>query len=100
MTDEPHIVPRRRHWFKVGVLLLVLNVPFGYGGVAACTAFALARKQSCWCWLLLGGGMYGLSWLMLGVGLLLTGAEGIDYIKGLRGRHIRRRRERKASESE
>lgn len=92
MEDAPQIAPRRRHWFKVGVILLIVNVPFGYSGVAACTAMAIANRHACWCWLLLGGGIYGLSWAMLGIGLLLTGAEGVKYVKGLRGRQLRRSR--------
>ena len=76
--------------FKLGAALLLANVPFGYGGVIAASALAVMMKRPSW--LLVGGVAYALSWLMLGTGLLLTGPEGIKYIRGFRGRQIRRHR--------
>ena len=89
---RPSDTSRTRLWFKIGIGLLVLNVPFGYGGMAAAAALAVVTEEA-W-WALVGAGIYGLSWLMLGAGLLLTGAEGLEYIKGFRGRFLRRRHDK------
>ena len=81
--------------FKTGVVLLVINVPFGYGGMAITAAIAAAKKQPGW--LIAGGVIYGLSWLMLGLGILMAGPEGIKYVKGFRGKRLRKKAENNTS---
>ncbi len=59
--------------FHLGLLLLLVNVPFGYGALAFCGAMAVARASHAWA--LAGGICYGVSWLMLGAGTLLVGLQ-------------------------
>ena len=75
--------------FKIGLVLLVINIPFGYGGLAAAAAVATATHQPRW--LILGGACYAVSWLMLGAGFYLCGPEGMRYVRSLRDRVLRRR---------
>ena len=57
--------------FTVGLILLLGNVPFGYGALALCSALAAARDS--YAWGIAGGICYVLSWVMLGAGILLVG---------------------------
>ena len=60
--------------FKIGVLLLLINVPFGLVGVALGTA--LYAKTHHFFWQAVGIGLYALSWGMLGLGVWLAGPDG------------------------
>lgn len=75
--------------FKTGVALLILNVPLAYGGLAITAALAAITRSEIW--LLIGGAIYVFSWLMLAAGMLLAGPEGLKYVKGLRGRWLKKR---------
>jgi uncharacterized BrkB/YihY/UPF0761 family membrane protein len=57
--------------FTIGILLLLGNVPFGYGALAVCSAIAAAQKSKAWG--IAGAVCYVLSWMMLGLGILLVG---------------------------
>ncbi len=74
--------------FRIGVVLLILNVPIACGGLAATATLAIATKQKFW--LAIGGGIYALSWVMLGAGLWMAGPAGLKYVKGLRGRSLKK----------
>ena len=67
--------------FRFGVSLLLLNVPFGYGGLAVAAALATWSGNGRWLWL--GGACYAASWGMLGLGLLLCGRKGLEDARGL-----------------
>lgn len=65
--------------FRIGLLLLTINQPLGWGAMAACTALAVRTgRREFYFW---GIGAYAASWVMLGLGLLLAGREGTVYIR-------------------
>ena len=70
----------------MGMILLIINIPFGCIALAVCACFAAANKQPRW--LLAGIACYILSWFMLGLGFCLTGHEGYRYIRGLKTRKM------------
>lgn len=63
----------------IGVLLLLTNVPFGYGGAAICAAIGVRTKAPVWG--AAGVGVYILSWGMLILGVFLAGKETAQKIK-------------------
>ena len=69
--------------FKIGIFLLIFNIPFGYGGAAIVMAIASSKGRP-------GAGavwgiiVYAISWAMLGMGVLLTGKEGLAFVKKLK----------------
>jgi hypothetical protein len=67
--------------FRIGIILLVTNQPFGWGAMLICNAIAIHRHNTLF--FFLGIGAYALSWGMLGLGLLLAGPEGIKYSRSL-----------------
>ncbi len=67
--------------FKTGLILLILNFPVGYGGLAVTGAIAASTEKPFW--LLVGLGCYILSWIMLGAGIFLAGTEGIKTTKNI-----------------
>ncbi|MGR3179999.1 MAG: hypothetical protein ACUZ8E_18315 [Candidatus Anammoxibacter sp.] len=67
--------------FWIGIVLLVTNQPFGWAGMIICNSIAI--KEEDYFFSVLGFGIYGLSWGMLGLGALLSGREGIEYSKNL-----------------
>ena len=83
-----HVDPlRHRVLFAIGIGLIVVNVPFGWGALTVGAALAVALKQPQWLlWGMIG---YGVSWVLLGVGVLITGRTGLA-----KAREIRRRRRR------
>ena len=85
-------MPRRRHpgFFRViqhslrsfrglspmaftGLVLLEINVPFGWGGAAICEAMAVRSGDHRWA--VAGVAVYALSWGMVGLGLLMAGRQ-------------------------
>jgi len=71
MSVDPE---RHKFLFRVGIALLALNIPIGWGGGALCVFLAgLTRRRD---WLLVGLWVYGLSWLVLGLGFWLAGPAG------------------------
>jgi hypothetical protein len=83
-----HVDPQRhRVLFTVGVALVALNVPLGWLGLLVCGALAATRREPRWAWA--GVAAYAFSWVLLGVGLLITGKAGVA-----RAREIFRRRRR------
>lgn len=77
------IKPKRRLRFKIGVFLLIVNTPIGYGGSALAAAIGLKTRHPA-----LGAGVafgiYILSWNMLGLGIWMAGPEGLKFVKDLR----------------
>ncbi len=63
--------------FLIGVFLLILNYPVGWIGALVSGTLAVKTNNSVYyTW---GAGLYGFSWIMFGVGALLTGSQGIRY---------------------
>lgn len=75
--------PKRSLRFKVGVFLLIVNTPIGYGGSALAAAIGLKTRHPA-----IGAGValgiYILSWNMLGLGIWMAGPEGLKLVKDLR----------------
>ena len=68
---------------RVALLLLAMNFPFGYGGLALFTLIAGKTGDARW---LLGGGVcYALSWAMLLGGGILAGSKAKDFSKAAKG---------------
>ncbi len=78
------IKPKRSLRFKIGVFLLIVNTPIGYGGSALAAVIGLKTRHPA-----LGAGValgiYILSWNMLGLGIWMAGPEGLKLVKDLRG---------------
>jgi len=63
--------------FYVGILLLMANQPLGWLALLICNALAIGRHSIFFTYL--GFTLYALSWVVLGVGVLLAGPEGVRY---------------------
>ena len=70
---------KKRFW--IGVVLLLVNSPIGWGGMLICNTIALNKHDSFYS--VLGVIIYIISWVMLGLGFLLAGPEGIKFYKFL-----------------
>ena len=75
--------PKRSLRFKIGVFFLVVNMPFGYGGGFLAAAIGVKMGQPKF-GVVLGVGIYILSWIMLGLGIWMAGPEGVQLVKDLR----------------
>lgn len=76
--------------FAIGIGLMLVNVPLGWLGLLAASALAAATGTARW--LLVGAVIYGISWVLLGVGFLLAGKAGIHRVREIRRRRKERRR--------
>lgn len=71
------------HWRRIGgrafagLVLVAVNVPFGYGGAALCTLAAGRCPQWRLEWMAGAAAVYALSWLMLLGGTLLAGPAAV-----------------------
>jgi uncharacterized membrane protein (DUF485 family) len=74
--------PKRSLRFKIGVFFLVVNMPFGFGGGFLAAAIGVKKGQPKF-GLVLGVGIYILSWIMLGLGIWMAGPEGVQLAKDL-----------------
>ncbi len=63
--------------FWVGIILLTTNQPLGWWAMLACDAIAINKHNEFFFYL--GIALYALSWVMLGLGALLAGPEGVRY---------------------
>ena len=64
---------------RLGLFFFVVNFPFGYGGLAITSAIAASTKEPRW--LLAGTCCYALSWLMLGMAILLLGTDTVKFLR-------------------
>ena len=96
MDEQPHKPSLR---FKIGVVLLVANVPIGIGGaiLAAGVGAATGHRNL---GITLGVAIYATSWGMLGLGIVMAGREGLDYVKRLRTRWSGSSRKARASQTD
>ncbi|MBN2283171.1 MAG: hypothetical protein JXO48_04710 [Deltaproteobacteria bacterium] len=65
--------------FWVGIILLTTNQPLGWAAMLVCDSFAIQRHSMFPAYL--GITLYGISWIMLGIGVLLAGPEGVRYAR-------------------
>ena len=76
-------------WFCIGIVLLTTNQPLGWGAMLICDALALKHHDTNYFYL--GFLIYGLSWIMLGIGVLMAGPEGVKYSRILLRRLLKSR---------
>ncbi len=62
-----------------GILLLIISLFLGYGGLGVTVLFFLWTHKILWIWI--GSIIYGFSWVLFGLGFLLTGREGLVMIR-------------------
>lgn len=65
--------------FTIGVILLVINIPLGWLGAIVCALLYVRFKKKAF--ILLGGGIYVLTWGMLFLGAYLAKDKGIVLAK-------------------
>ncbi|MFH1853361.1 MAG: hypothetical protein ABIA75_13565 [Candidatus Neomarinimicrobiota bacterium] len=65
--------------YKLGMVLLAINYPVGYGGLWFCGIMFLRTKMPAW--LAAAGGCYLVSWVMLAGGFFLAGQEGVRRMR-------------------
>ncbi len=65
--------------FKIGIFLLVVNIPLGWMGIVVGSYLSAHFKNPRFH--ILSGILYGLTWVMLGVGIILAGPKGIEIAK-------------------
>ncbi len=70
---------RLSHAAYIGLLMLLLNVPIGWGGAAICAAIGAKTEQPIWGAISLG--VYILSWGMLLLGTYLAGKDTVAIFK-------------------
>ena len=62
----------------IGIILIAINVPFGWGGALICGYYG--QKTGKKFFYVLSAVVYALSWVMLSVGVLLCGKQYAEYI--------------------
>ena len=62
----------------IGIILILINVPFGWGGALICGYYG--QKTGKKIFYLLSVIVYALSWVMLSLGVLLCGKRYAEYI--------------------
>lgn len=62
----------------IGIILIILNVPFGWGGALICGYYG--QKTGKKFFYVMSVIIYALSWVMLSVGVLLCGKPYAKYI--------------------
>ena len=70
--------------FYIGIVLLTVNQPLGWAALLICNAVALAKESlffTCLSFVL-----YALTWVMMGLGFVLAGPQGLCYSRLLLAR--------------
>ena len=62
----------------IGIILIAINVPFGWGGALICGYYGQKTGKNFF--YVLSAIVYAISWVMLSVGVLLCGKQYADYI--------------------
>jgi len=76
--------------FKVGMLFLIINIPYGIGGAAIAASIGVASGNKLF-WNAVAVVIYASSWAMLGLGVLLAGREGLQYARELWNRLFKKK---------
>ena len=64
---------------QMGVFMLLISYIVGYGGLGVLVLLYLWANNKYWVWM--GAGIYGFSWILFGLGLFISGKEGLVIIK-------------------
>ena len=87
--DTSENKPGRSWKFKLGVIFLIINIPFGLIG-AAIGVWLAAKTGHKLFWGTFGTMMYAIGWALFGFGILLAGPEGKQIVKQLFNKYFRR----------
>ena len=71
MKDKKHL--------KIGIKLFFASFIIGYGSLLVGGSFYFIPRNDIWIWF--GFGLYGLSWVLFGIGFIMAGKEGLKYFK-------------------
>lgn len=82
---------KRNKVFITGIVIIVVSIVFGWPVLPVCAVLAAVYGGS---WLKIGGVVYAISWVLLGLGALLAGPGGIRYAKGLLKRIFKKKVEK------
>ena len=63
----------------MGVFILLASFMIGYGGLGACMLLYLLTYNQFWVWA--GSGFYDFSWILFGLGFIISGRQGLAIIK-------------------
>lgn len=68
-----------RFLFSTGLALILISTPLGWGGIALCALIAGLTKDRAW--FTAGLWVYGISWLVLGIGAAIAGRSGLSLAR-------------------
>ena len=71
-------MPNKKH-FKIGIIFFLSSFIIGYGGIALTSFLYLWTDNKVWIWS--GTCVYGFSWILFGIGFILSGKEGLKYFR-------------------
>jgi hypothetical protein len=74
----PSVMPNKKH-FKIGTIFFLYSFIIGYGGIALTSFLYLWTDNKIW--IGFGSGVYGFSWILFGIGFVLSGKEGLKYFR-------------------
>lgn len=86
------IQDKRTKRFIIGVGIIVFSTVIGWPMLPICAFLALKLGPT---WLVIGGVIYTISWILLGFGILLAGPAGIKFSKELFRKIFRNKRSMK-----
>ena len=69
------VTEKYRFYTLVGLLFVLLNVPLGWGGAALFSLIAAYQQKPFF--YKIAGGCYVISWVMLGLGIVLAGRDTV-----------------------
>ena len=75
------IIKRKKKYIRVGIFLLLGSFIVGYGGLSVAVLLYILTDNKSWVWT--GAGIYGFSWLLFGLGFIISGREGLIIIKDI-----------------
>ena len=74
-------IKRKKKYIRAGIFLLLGSYIVGYGGLSVSVLlYILTDNKS---WVRAGTGIYGFSWLIFGLGFIISGREGLIIIKDI-----------------
>ena len=70
---------KNKKHLKIGIILFLTSFIIGYGSLLVTGFFYFITRNDIWIWS--GSGLYGLSWILFGIGFVMAGREGLKYFK-------------------
>lgn len=86
---------KRNRRFVVGVMFIIGSIAYGWIGLFACNAIGIKYGYF---WVVLGWGIYAVSWITYGLGFILAGSAGVQFAKGLFRKIFKRNKKQKIEE--